>query len=301
MNPSVKRRIARIIDGGGIFQEALGLDRLLARRAHVLCYHRVCAAPPEEALQYYNVQPSDFARQLDHLVKLKCNVVTARTLLNRLVRREPLPSRTVVITFDDGYRNNYTHAFPLLAERGLPATFFVTTGYVESAEPFPWLATDRAIEQAGGADPTIWEPIRWSELREMEGHGMEVGSHSHSHPQFMELDESQMVNEVRTSRHALEQHGLTATTFASSYATFGRAATTLAKVVNQEGFTGAFLGRSGGVGSDPDLYDLPRVPIDERDTVQVAMRKALGLYDWTAPLRPAWVRLSDATSKHGTP
>jgi peptidoglycan/xylan/chitin deacetylase (PgdA/CDA1 family) len=89
----------------------------------ILCYHSVHPNRP-----FRTCRPADFEVQLDWLAE-HCEVVAPLGLLQP--REQGLTRPRVAITFDDGYIDNYEHAFPLLRERGLPATFFVTTGLIE--------------------------------------------------------------------------------------------------------------------------------------------------------------------------
>jgi peptidoglycan/xylan/chitin deacetylase (PgdA/CDA1 family) len=121
----------------GLLDAANGLwrDRLV-----VLAYHRICdpAAPDFTGLTAnVSATPEDFDRQLD-LLQRWCNVVSLATVLDWLDRGTPLPPRAALITFDDGYRDNFDHAWPSLKVHNLPAVLFLTTGCVGSSQPFWW-------------------------------------------------------------------------------------------------------------------------------------------------------------------
>ncbi len=98
----------------------------------VLTYHRVLALP--DPLQPDEPTAAEFAAHLD-LLRSLFNILTLREALE-LRARNALPSRSLCITFDDGYRNNAEVALPLLAARGLHATFFVATGYLDGGRMF---------------------------------------------------------------------------------------------------------------------------------------------------------------------
>src|SRR5437870_3556674 len=95
-----------------------------ARRVVVLCYHSI-----HPTKSFASATPVVFSQHLDWLAE-RCDVVP----LAQIVRGGATEARArpaVVITFDDGYLDNYEYAFPILASRGLPATFFVTVGLLE--------------------------------------------------------------------------------------------------------------------------------------------------------------------------
>lgn len=90
-------------------------------------------------------------------------------------------ARSVVLTFDDGQSSDYETAYPALSGKGMKATFYIATDFVG---------------QAGY--------VNWQQLREMQAHGMEIGSHSCSHCCFPDLAPADMLKELRDSRRILE-------------------------------------------------------------------------------------------------
>ena len=103
----------------------------------VLAYHRVIdpAAAAGAYLPNVSATPAGFAAQLDFLAA-RYDIIAAEDLVAWLEERGPLPPRPLLITFDDGYRDNHENAFPLLRERNLPAVIFLATDYIGRGEPF---------------------------------------------------------------------------------------------------------------------------------------------------------------------
>ncbi len=97
--------------------------------AMVLMYHSISSASEDIAYPRIVVSPANFEWQMDYLAS-RMNVISLATLLSHLSKGAPLPAGSVVITFDDGYRDNYLKAFPVLEKYGLPATFFLSTDYI---------------------------------------------------------------------------------------------------------------------------------------------------------------------------
>lgn len=118
-------------------------------QARILTYHGVDQADdPVMNLDRLQVPPDVFAAQLDALGR-QFQWVTLSDLSAGLRGEQPLPSRAMAVTFDDGYRNNLTEAAPVLRAKGIPATFFVATQYIEgSARPW-WYALRAAFSRAG--------------------------------------------------------------------------------------------------------------------------------------------------------
>lgn len=131
-----RETLAQIVD-------RLGLNRVGGRgqrtpRVVVLNYHRI--ADPETCpfdRHIVSATPEEFGRQLDYL-KRHFRVLSLDETIELLSGASPDGGRCVHITFDDGYADNARVAAPMLAERGLPATFFLATGFIDSRRPAWW-------------------------------------------------------------------------------------------------------------------------------------------------------------------
>lgn len=144
----MKRRMRRIVVGA---LGASGMLEMIRRRpdrsrAVILRYHSVSDWTEENSIYREHaiaVTPELFARQMSFLAA-HYRVVALAELVQCLVERRPFPERAVAITFDDGYRDNFLHALPILQRGRLPALVYVTTDGIESGWRF-WLARMRAI------------------------------------------------------------------------------------------------------------------------------------------------------------
>ena len=158
-----------------------------------------------------------------------------------LAAGRPLAERAFVLTFDDGYRSVYEHAFPLLAELGLTATVFVATGDGGGERP-PSLAGR--------------EMLSWRELDEMARHGVAIGAHTRTHPDLTTLPRAAARAEMADSRRILEDRlGVAVRSFAYPFGRFDARCRELAS----ELFDCACTDRLGRVGPRSDPYALPRV------------------------------------------
>ncbi len=105
----------------------------------VLNYHRI--ANPDDSNAFFkpniSATPEMFDVQLDYLEK-NFNIISVKDLVGWLNEEAELPERAALITFDDGYRDNYLHAYPALKRRWLPAVIFLATGYIDNNKPFFW-------------------------------------------------------------------------------------------------------------------------------------------------------------------
>jgi len=127
-------------------------------RAVVLRYHRV-AGPPERSGPL-SVTAQEFEAQLQFLSR-RCHVVSAREIVAAIAELRPLPPRAVAVTFDDGYDDNFTQAFPLLQTYEVPATFFVTAGWIGTEKVLWWDRLHDYIRQAAeaGTRPMGYEDL----------------------------------------------------------------------------------------------------------------------------------------------
>ncbi len=142
----------------------------------------------------------------------------------------------LAITFDDGYRDNYTHAFPVLERLGLRATVYVSTAYVETGDCFPWV-----MRNTNGREPHDDDrPLTWDHLHEMLRSGVfTVGSHTLTHPLLSGLDRASAHREICESKRVLEsQLGVPVPTFCYPAGDFNRETIQL---VDQSGYAAAVV------------------------------------------------------------
>jgi peptidoglycan/xylan/chitin deacetylase (PgdA/CDA1 family) len=166
---------------------AAGLNAVLGSRAAgrpgILVYHRVADPVGGVPAPTINVPPGRFRAQLAGLLARGFVPRPLTDLLDRHAAGEPVPPRTFVVTFDDGYENVYTRAWPVLRDLGVPATVFVNTAFLGSDRPFPFDAWGRAHAAAVPAE--AYRPLTVAQCREMAAAGLvDIGAHTHTHADF---------------------------------------------------------------------------------------------------------------------
>src|SRR5487761_1313327 len=135
----------------------------------ILLYHSV-SDEPADWIADFAVSPGMFRAHLDAVVASGRQPLTVSQLADGLQGHGPLPARPVVITVDDGFADFADHALPALAQRTLPSTLYVTTGCL-----------------AGQSWECVLPPadmLRAADLPGLEAAGVEIGAHSHTHPQM---------------------------------------------------------------------------------------------------------------------
>lgn len=149
----------------------------------ILMYHRVIDPVAGQPRPTWNVPPAQFEEQLSGLLKRGFDPWPLSRVLEHHEKQWPIPRRAFVVTFDDGYQNNFTQALPILRKLRVPATVFLATRYLDTGAPFPsddW-------EGAGklGVPAEAWQPMTTDECRQMlKSDLIEFGAHTHSHDDY---------------------------------------------------------------------------------------------------------------------
>lgn len=210
----------------------------------ILVYHSV-SRRSSEWLSPYTVSPEVFAQHLDLIVDQGRTSLTVSELV-ALRRRRAVPDRSVVITFDDGYADFADFAMPLLAERGLKSTLYVTTGFLRGAP--------RTVD----AIPPD-EMLDWSHLPSLAAAGVELGAHGHTHDQLDTLSPPRARSEITRSRDLLEgATGQPAKSFAYPH---GFSSPRVRRLVAEAGFTSACAVRNSLSPPNDDVWRLARLMV----------------------------------------
>ena len=158
------------------------------RRASVpmLMYHYIEEPPPNaDSIRFgLSVPPNLFATHLDVIQELGFETISVRDVINHLALGTPLPSKPIVLTFDDGYANHFTNALPLLTERGMVGTFFVISEFPHSGNP---------------------SYMTWDQIRQMVRAGMEIESHARLHESLAGRSETYLRDQARGGILTFEQ------------------------------------------------------------------------------------------------
>lgn len=199
-------------------------------RVPILVYHSVAphAADETPVERDLRVDPEHFEAQMEILRSEGIPVISLQRLVEALGGGDPLPPRSVVLTFDDGWANQYRHAFPVLQRHGFTATFFVFTNPI-------------------GRDARF---MTWEQLGELVEAGMSIGSHSRTHPYLSRIESpTELRREVAGSRELLQERlGIDVPFFAYP---FGEWSPVLEAAVREAGYDAARV-FPGGAWHHPD-------------------------------------------------
>lgn len=142
--PGTRQRLAALCSAAGVLPGLTSLRRVLRKDLRILAYHRVLRVDDPDTFAFdlneISASPEQFHQQMS-LVKRRYDPLSFHQLIGMMDKGERLPARPLIVTFDDGYDDNYHVAFPILRELGLSAMFFVSTGHIDSGMPYvyDWL------------------------------------------------------------------------------------------------------------------------------------------------------------------
>lgn len=254
----------------------------------VLMYHSI-GTRSAPRFRRFTVDPAEFAAQMGYLDAQGYSPVTAADLAGHRLNGHPLPARPVVLTFDDGFTDFVSAALPVLRAHGFPATLFVPTGYVGSAAGF--------LRDCGEEHRRV---LSWSQLRDLAASGVEVASHSHTHPQLDRVPPAVARDEARRSKCLLEDNlGREVAGFGYPFGYWNRAART---AVAAAGFRyGCAVAELVTVPGD-DIRTLPRMTVNAGIGVAGLarlLRSGTGARRTAGAKRIAWQALRRGVSSLG--
>jgi len=203
----------------------------------IIMYHQVAYS---EHPQPNWVSPENFEWQMAYLKDHRFNVIRLGELVESTQAGRSLPRKTAVITFDDGYENNYAHAFKILKKYGFPATIFV---------PSDKVGTEGRLT--------------WAQMKEMIASGIDIGSHTRTEIYLPDASVERQRQEIQISKDILEQNlGTTVDHFAYTIGGFSEG---IKEIVKGAGYKAACATNRGYDRFNKDVYELNRVRFSDKD------------------------------------
>jgi peptidoglycan/xylan/chitin deacetylase (PgdA/CDA1 family) len=223
-------------------------DRVL----RVLMYHKVNDVPGNPV----TVPVTLFDEQMAQLGELGYQVVSLDAVLDHYLDGIPLPHGAVLITFDDGYRDNLDNAVPVLRRYGYPAVLFVPIGYLDTRRPLPH---EEHLAERGILNRTV----DWDELADLERHGIRIESHGIGHRPLADLEVDEATREIVLSKLRLEEKlGRPIRAFAYVKGSEAHYKPVHVSLIRQAGYDVAFTSISGGNSSTTDPLQLHRYNVE---------------------------------------
>jgi peptidoglycan/xylan/chitin deacetylase (PgdA/CDA1 family) len=213
----------------------------------VIFYHRVADESPND----WTISSSQFRAEVDWL-ETNFDLVSLDEAQRRVQQGNKRPS--VSITFDDGYAENCDEALPLLISRNIPCTYFVTSHYVQTGEPFPH-------------DVALGKPLAPNTLKQLASltdAGISIGGHTRTHADLGKIsDESQLHDEIVGGRDELERSlGIKIRHFAFPYGLHQNLNVAAFRIAEEAGFAGVCSAYGGYNTPGDDPFHLQRIHAD---------------------------------------
>jgi peptidoglycan/xylan/chitin deacetylase (PgdA/CDA1 family) len=217
------------------------LPRARAQGLRIVHYHHV-----------FDDERPGFARQLD-LFQSELEPVSLGEALHRLQQRS-LNGRELVVTFDDGFRNQLTNAATMLAEREMSACFFLISDLVGA----PADRVEAVCRERLHLDRPV-QPMDWDDARRLVELGHEVGSHTRSHPDLTSVSPAELAEELESSREAIDRGlGQRVGHFSAPYGDRARFTEAISTAARSAGYATCLSALRGVNGPDADPYALRR-------------------------------------------
>ena len=241
----------------------------LPARIPILMYHSIQATDRTGSFPYYETttSPLKFAEHMAHLGRNGYRTISLGELQERLRTAQPC-EHCVAITFDDGFRDFYLHAYPILNRYGFTATVFLPTAFIGTTR------------QEFDGTPCM----TWSEVRELNATGISFGSHTVTHPRLRDLPRVKIEDELRRSRETIEENlGTKVDSFAYPFAfpeTDMEFRALLTQVLETTGYANGVCTTIGRAEALRSRLFMKRLPVNSCDDQRLFQAKLEGVYDW---------------------
>jgi peptidoglycan/xylan/chitin deacetylase (PgdA/CDA1 family) len=213
----------------------------MSHKLPILTYHSI-----DDSGSVISVSPEKFRAQMYHLRDKNFNVIPLKDIVLCLDKKISLPPRSVAITFDDGFKNFYDIAYPVLKNLGLTATVFLVPGHCGKNNK--WQSQPEGIP--------VLDLLEWNQVKEMADNGIDFGAHTMNHFDLLSLSLEQARGEIINSKLIIEKNIEKSIQFFAY--PYGRLNDEI-KTVIQDVFLGACSVKLDFVNKNSDLYALPRI------------------------------------------
>jgi peptidoglycan/xylan/chitin deacetylase (PgdA/CDA1 family) len=204
----------------------------------VLNYHSIGVSKGNTLV----LDPKKLTQQMEFLAEQGYSPLTLSDFILLLEKKKAAPAKPVLLTFDDGYIDNYEQAMPILKRHGFPATIFISPGTIGQENK-----------------------VNWKQIKEMQEAGWDIQPHGMTHPHLPKLTAAEQKEEITQARRLIEEQlGTKADIFCYPFGEFNKQTLTILK---EEGFRYAFTIRQGRTSSSQDPFQLKRIYVNSEDSL----------------------------------
>lgn len=242
-------------------------------------------------LTYHKIKGQRFEKHIKYLRK-HYEIIPLDKMVNSIKGSSEIPENSIVITFDDGYKSNYSEVFPVLKKHNIPATVYLTTDIIGTNEKFWWTKVRelrklsknkksvsvpknsylksipeeekrkiiKDLTEKLDYNPKRREALNWEEVKEMHESGLVTfGAHTHTHPILTNVSLKKAKEEIRKSKEKIESKlDIKVKHFAYPNGDFNNK---IVELVKNEGFKSAVTSLWGFNNGATNLFKLKRVPV----------------------------------------
>lgn len=202
----------------------------------VLYYHSVKPSEANEVI----ISPDRLRKELQFIKDSGYTSLTISEFNDYIINEKPIPEKSILITFDDGYMDNYTNAFPILKELDMKATIFVITSVIDDGSYY--LSSER--------------------IKEMSDYGIDIESHTATHSHLNQLTYEEQLKELKDSKEKIES--ITGKKVLSVAYPYGDLDENSIKAVKEAGYSLAFTTNLGYSDREDDPFKLDRIYVSSR-------------------------------------
>ena len=261
----------RISDFMFIYRKSIKSDLLKRKDYRILMYHSIERSDLKEDNMGLAVPPETFYMHMKYLKENDFHVTGLLDFAEKVINNSPIKERSVIITFDDGFKSVLTNALPVLTQFNFTATLFVNIYFVEHKLP-PDLYYCK------------WQVLNWDESKTMKGQGISIGSHSLTHKRLTLLTDRELSDEVIQSKRLIEDN-INERIYSFSYP-HGAFDNRVKEILNNNNFKCSCSSIEGTNSIKSDLFALKRTEITAFDDTALKFeKKLLGCCDWLGSAR----------------
>lgn len=249
-----------------VFRKLNGTRLLKKGNFRILLYHSIDNSDLAKDKMGLAVPVKTFYKQMKYLKENEFFVMGLPELVGRITEELLIPEKSIVITFDDGFRSVLTNALPILKEFGFTAALFVNIYFLERKLPESLYWHD-------------WQTLNWKDIQLLHEAGMAIGSHAFTHRKLTKLSDGELKKEIVESKELIEKN-IDSKVFTFSYPN-GAFNNKVKKFLKNYNFCCACSSIEGLNNSHTDILSLRRTEITAfENTFLQFEKKILGSHDW---------------------
>ena len=261
------------------------------KRIPVLCYHRVF---PGFDGGIWSVRAENLESQLQVLKEDGFNTLSLAEYSRMARGLEPMKERSILLTFDDGFADNYYIAWQIAQKYNIKINLFVCPGIIGKHGPAMMGGYGDSETNCAGQSrleedaqpymkrfPQLWRPLTWQELRVMQEGGVGIGLHSYNHKNLATLTPQELIEDTTAALATMEgELGQRPCSFAFPYGGYNDYTPQIISLLRDLGFDLIFAAHPGRTKLPSRQLVFPRIEIFQQDDLAIFRQKIWGAYDW---------------------